>query len=107
MDGKPVDRVNSEYILDFNTRTSVISEGGSVCMELQMDEWPAEADCIEVQGYGNVWEWTDNMTKVEEGLFKLEILWEGTGFNVKSDDNPIKKDWYWRGASGSRFRPDR
>lgn len=44
--------------------------------------------------YGNGWEWTENMTKVEEGLFKLEILWEGTGFNVKSDDNPIKKDWY-------------
>lgn len=42
---------------------------------------------------GSEWE---NMTKVEEGLFKLvEINWETRfGFNVKSDDNPIKKDWY-------------
>ncbi|MCQ2073276.1 MAG: hypothetical protein MJY96_09180, partial [Bacteroidaceae bacterium] len=44
--------------------------------------------------YGNTWEWSDNMEKVEDGLFKLEVLWEGTGFNVKSDENPIKKDWF-------------
>ncbi len=44
--------------------------------------------------YGNTWEWSDNMEKVEDGLFKLEILWEGTGINVKSDENPIKKDWF-------------
>lgn len=50
MDGKPVDRVNSEYILDFMTKTCIISESGNVCLELQMDGWPAEADCIEVQG---------------------------------------------------------
>ena len=35
------------------------------------------------------------MTKVEEGLFKLaDINWTGSGFSVKSDGNPIKKDWY-------------
>ncbi len=44
--------------------------------------------------YGNTWEWSGNMEKVEEGLFKLEIYWEGTGINVKSDENPIKKDWF-------------
>lgn len=44
--------------------------------------------------YGNSWDWSDNMEKVEDGLFKLEILWEGTGINVKSDENPIKKDWF-------------
>ena len=44
--------------------------------------------------YGNSWEWSDDMTKVEDGLFKIEILWEGTGFNVKSDENTIKKDWF-------------
>ena len=44
--------------------------------------------------YGNAWEWSGNMEKVEDGLFKLEILWEGTGINVKSDENPIKKDWF-------------
>ncbi|MBQ0076625.1 MAG: hypothetical protein KBS69_05790 [Bacteroidales bacterium] len=44
--------------------------------------------------YGNAWEWSDNMEKVEDGLFKLEIYWEGTGINVKSDENPIKKDWF-------------
>lgn len=43
---------------------------------------------------GSEWEWTENMTKVEEGLFKLKINWTGSGFNVKSDENPIKKDWY-------------
>ncbi len=45
-------------------------------------------------GNGDIWEWSDNMEKVEDGLFKLEIRWEGTGFNVKSDENPIKKDWF-------------
>ncbi len=44
--------------------------------------------------YGNTWEWSGNMEKVEDGLFKLEIYWEGTGINVKSDENPIKKDWF-------------
>ena len=44
--------------------------------------------------YGTAWDWSDNMTKVEDGLFKIEIRWEGTGFNVGSDENPIKKDWY-------------
>lgn len=44
--------------------------------------------------YGNEWTWSDNMDKVGDGLYKIEILWEGTGFNVKSDENPIKKDWY-------------
>ena len=44
--------------------------------------------------YGNTWEWSDNMEKVEDGLFKLEIYWEGTGINVKSDENPIKNDWF-------------
>ena len=43
--------------------------------------------------YGSAWQWSGNMEKVEDGLFKLEILWEGTGFNVKSDANPIKQDW--------------
>ena len=42
---------------------------------------------------GSEWE---NMTKVEEGLFKLvDFDWKTrSGLNVKSDDNPIKKDWY-------------
>ena len=40
---------------------------------------------------GSEWQ---NMEKVEEGLFKLEVLWEGTGFNVKSDNNPIKKNYF-------------
>ena len=44
--------------------------------------------------YGNEWTWSDNMDKIGDGLYKIEILWENTGFNVKSDENPIKKDWY-------------
>ena len=44
--------------------------------------------------YGNTWEWTDNLETVEEGLYKIEIYWEGTGINVKSDNNPILKDWF-------------
>ncbi|MCQ2325631.1 MAG: hypothetical protein MJZ58_05510, partial [Paludibacteraceae bacterium] len=30
-----------------------------------------------------------------EGLFKLaDANWTGSGFNVGSDENPIKKDWF-------------
>ncbi len=63
-----------------------LSSPGTMCKYTEYENWQIK--------YGNKWEWTANMTKVEEGLFMLEILWEGTGINVKSDDNPIKKDWY-------------
>ncbi|MCQ2328491.1 MAG: hypothetical protein MJZ59_04005, partial [Paludibacteraceae bacterium] len=44
---------------------------------------------------GSGWEWTENLEKVEEGLFKLaDADWTGSGFNVGSDENPIKKDWF-------------
>ncbi|MBQ0137231.1 MAG: hypothetical protein KBS40_04450 [Bacteroidales bacterium] len=44
---------------------------------------------------GSGWEWTENLVKVEEGLFKLaDANWTGSGFNVGSDENPIKKDWF-------------
>ena len=44
---------------------------------------------------GSSWEWTENLEKVEDGLFKLaEADWTGSGFNVGSDENPIKKDWF-------------
>ena len=44
---------------------------------------------------GSEWIWTENLVKVEDGLFKLaDANWTGSGFNVKSDENPIKKDWY-------------
>ena len=44
---------------------------------------------------GSGWEWTDNLVKVGEGLFKLaDADWTGSGFNVGSDENPIKKDWF-------------
>ncbi len=39
-------------------------------------------------------DWSDNLIKVEDGLFKMEIEWNGTGFNIKSDENPIKKDFF-------------
>ena len=48
----------------------------------------------QIKHEGSEWQWTDNMTKVEDGLFKLEVNWTGSGFNVKSDENLIKKDWY-------------
>ena len=39
--------------------------------------------------------WTENLVKVEEGLFILtEADWTGSGFNVGSDENPIKKNWF-------------
>ena len=45
--------------------------------------------------YGDTWVWSDDMEKVEDGLFKLaDVEWKGTGFNVKSDENFIKKDWF-------------
>ncbi|MCQ2325181.1 MAG: hypothetical protein MJZ58_03210 [Paludibacteraceae bacterium] len=44
---------------------------------------------------GSGWEWTENLVKVGEGLFKLaDANWTGSGFNVASDENPIKKDWF-------------
>ena len=44
---------------------------------------------------GSGWEWTENLVKVEDGLFMLEYAdWTGSGFNVGSDANPIKKDWF-------------
>ena len=44
---------------------------------------------------GSEWQWTENLVKVEEGLFKLaDANWTGSGFNVGSDANPIKKDWF-------------
>lgn len=44
---------------------------------------------------GSGWEWTENLEKVGEGLFKLaDADWTGSGFNVASDENPIKKDWF-------------
>ena len=44
---------------------------------------------------GSEWQWTENLVKVEEGLFKLpDANWTGSGFNVASDANPIKKDWF-------------
>ncbi len=47
--------------------------------------------------YGPEWVWTENMTKVADGLYAINIIWAATklyGFNIKSDDNPIKQDWY-------------
>ena len=44
--------------------------------------------------YGPEWAWTDNMTKVADGLYEIGIIWGNTGLNVKSDENPIKQDWY-------------
>ncbi len=44
---------------------------------------------------GSGWEWTENLEKVQNGLFKLaNAEWTGSGFNVASDENPIKKDWF-------------
>ena len=44
---------------------------------------------------GSEWQWTENLVKVEEGLFILtDAYWTGSGFNVGSDANPIKKDWF-------------
>lgn len=44
---------------------------------------------------GSEWQWTENLEKVGEGLFKLaDANWTGSGFNVGSDENPIKKDWF-------------
>lgn len=44
---------------------------------------------------GSEWTWTENLVKVEEGLFILtDAYWTGSGFNVGSDANPIKKDWF-------------
>ena len=54
---------------------------------------------IKLKQEGSEWQ---NMIKVGEGLFKLaNINWTGSGFyvkSVKSDENPIKKEWY--GAYG-------
>ena len=59
---------------------------------------PAECKYTEYENwqikFGPDWTWSDNMTKVEDGLFKMEIEWDGTGFNIKSDENPIKQDWF-------------
>ncbi len=48
--------------------------------------------------YAPNWEWSNNMTKVADGLYTINIIWpaytELYGFNIKSDDNPIKQDWY-------------
>ena len=50
---------------------------------------------LKLKQEGSEWQ---NMIKVGEGLFKLaDINWTGSGFyvkSVKSDENPIKKEWY-------------
>ena len=49
----------------------------------------------QIKHEGSEWTWTENLTKVEDGLFKMpDANWTGSGFNVASDENPIKKDWY-------------
>ena len=70
-----------------------IAEGTVVVVEPAPEYKYTEYENWQIK-YGNRWEWSDNMEKVEDGLFKLEVYWEGTGINVKSDANPIKKDWF-------------
>ncbi len=80
---------------------SVEPDNGEINIEIKA--WgtvPAPAECKYTEyenwqiKFGPDWTWSDNMTKVEDGLFKMEIEWDGTGFNIKSDENPIKKDWF-------------
>ncbi len=93
---------DAEEVGDYKDTIILTSFGASleipVSVSIVIPTDPAEYMYTEYENWqikcGPNWEWSDNMTKVEEGLFKMEIEWNGTGFNIKSDENPIKKDWY-------------
>ena len=92
LDGKNLDNMMTGETTDIVLQFDGEGYGFAACAA------PVEYKYTEYENwqikYGEAWDWSDDMEKVEDGLFKLEILWEGTGINVKSDENPIKKDWF-------------